>query len=246
MIFGLLTSKQTKVLPRINDRTTSFNPHGVHLLNENNANYLFVVNHYDKYKKNEIIRYVLKGDTLYYDTSFKYSSKINAVCAVSKNRFYITNDKVLNGKLVEYANAKFHTLAKGIHFPNGVNIKDDYLYYTTTLSGKVKKAKIIGVGKIEKSQKIAKIKGADNIRFYKNDLITTSHPKFRKFLKHLKNKDNPSPCDVYSIDLNTFNKKKLYSSSGVPISAVSTAILYNKQLYLAQVFEPFILAVDLE
>lgn len=237
-------SGKTTILTRINDLSQSFNPHGIHLLLEDNTKWLFVVNHYDRYKKSEIVRYQLVGDTLLYDTSFKYSSSINEVCAIEKNRFYFTNDKLFTGKIMEYANGQFYKLDKGVNYPNGVNVKDGYLYYSTSLSGKLRKAKIIAVGEIEKPKTIAKIKGADNIRFYDNQLITTSHPKFIKFLKHVKNKKRLSPCDVYSLQLENNLKTTVYSSTGDPISAVSTAIIYKDYLYLAQVFEPFLLRVE--
>jgi len=66
-----------------------------------------------------------------------------------------------------------------------------------------------------------------------------------KFIKHAASPKNNSPTVVYEIDLLTNQKKLIYANTDGTINGASTAILYNHKLYLSQVFEPWILIVDL-
>jgi hypothetical protein len=67
-----------------------------------------------------------------------------------------------------------------------------------------------------------------------------------KFLKHFKDEDKPSPCAVYSIDINTHVLDTMYLDNGTVLSTASTGLVYNGNLYVSQVFNPFILEIPLD
>ncbi|MCB0756719.1 MAG: hypothetical protein KDB98_14050, partial [Flavobacteriales bacterium] len=89
------------------------------------------------------------------------------------------------------------------------------------------------------------LKGNDNITFVDNKLVTTSHLDFLKFIKHVKDENKPSPCSVYTVDLQTGAIDTLYTDGGTVLSAASTGLIYKGNLYVAQVFNPFILEIPL-
>ncbi len=239
-----ITSNKASIIKRIGDDSlNTFNPHGIYLLKVKENKYLFVVNHFDKPQQSEIRRYLLKDSTLTFEENFSYESKINAICAVSKLHFYFSNDNVFYGKLIEYKNGKLNTIDKRIQYPNGINIKDSTLYLSTTLSGNIYAYPIDKQHTLSKPKKITSIAGGDNIRFYENTLLTTSHPSFRKFLAHRKDSSEISPTEVYQVDLSSGEKKLLFKDDGTIISAASTAILYDNSLFISQVFEGFILRI---
>lgn len=245
--FDIKTNK-TGVLVRKNEPDDlSFNPHGIHLLFENQKPYLFVVNHFRKGKKrqSEIIRYQVVNDTLIFERRFPYTSTINSVYALSKDHFIITNDKKFNGNLAEFKQNQFVKIDKHIKYPNGLNVKDSILYLSTTMSNKIYAYPILADGTYGKPKKIAKIKGLDNIRMYENTLLTTSHPKLMRVVKHFKNKDKISPSVVYQIDLSTNESKPLYKDDGAEMSAASVALIYKDYLYISQIFEPFMIRIKM-
>ncbi|MCK5136316.1 MAG: hypothetical protein KAR19_11060 [Bacteroidales bacterium] len=52
--------------------------------------------------------------------------------------------------------------------------------------------------------------------------------------------------EVFKVDPQTGESTTLYYSDGSTISAGSTALIFENHLYICQVFDPFILKVELE
>lgn len=74
-------------------------------------------------------------------------------------------------------------------------------------------------------------------------LWTTNHPCPLKFLGHKNNSASPSPIQVFKIDPTTLKSEMVYQNNGESISAASTAIFLNGNLYISQVFDPFVLVL---
>ena len=89
------------------------------------------------------------------------------------------------------------------------------------------------------------MKGNDNITFSGGKLVTTAHLDFLEFLKHVKDPEEPSPCVVYSMDLRTHQIDTLYLDNGTVMSAASTGLEYNGNLYASQIFNDFIVKIPL-
>lgn len=93
---------------------------------------------------------------------------------------------------------------------------------------------------------IFKAYGQDNIMPYGNSkLLVACHPKPLKFIAHVGNPKKKSPTVVYEVDKLTGQSKVLFTDDGGRISTGSTALVHNNKLYISQVFQPYILVVDL-
>jgi hypothetical protein len=86
-------------------------------------------------------------------------------------------------------------------------------------------------------QTIAKVHGADNLRFDGPDLLVACHLRFLDFLKHMKDSTHYSPTTVYRIDPVTKKTSVAYYDSGKQISAGSTGLIYGGYLYASGVFD---------
>lgn len=91
------------------------------------------------------------------------------------------------------------------------------------------------------------VMGQDNIMLCGNTLVVACHPKPIKFLKHAINPAKKSPTHVYTVDIKTGNEtiQRIFVDDGSRISTGSTAIIYKNKLYISQVFQPYILEVDM-
>jgi hypothetical protein len=87
--------------------------------------------------------------------------------------------------------------------------------------------------------------GQDNLRWNGNDLLVSVHPNQLKFAVNAFNPNSISPIESYSINIESGKKKLLFEDNGNIISSASTTLIYNGNLYLAQIFDPFVLKVKL-
>ncbi|MFA5815696.1 MAG: hypothetical protein WC865_08760 [Bacteroidales bacterium] len=101
-------------------------------------------------------------------------------------------------------------------------------------------------GEIEAINPAKGIKGPDNIRINNGNLIITSHSKPFKFIGHVKDKSQKSPSLVLSVDPHTGKSTRLFYDDGKLISAASVALIFNNQLVIGQIFEPFIWLLDIQ
>ncbi len=182
----------------------------------------------------------------------------NDICVFKDGSFWITNDagkrnstfeRMLKLKRSTIIHTDLHGNAKiaadNLAYANGITYKENKLYVSTTMQGKVF-IYDIGEGNLNNRKILAEVKGGDNLTWYGDDLLVTSHQKFLAFIKHVKNSDKKSPSVVYRINPGSGEKKLLYSDEGDEISAASTAIMYDNNLYISQVFDPFILKVEMK
>lgn len=225
----------------------TLNPLGISLFTKKSDQYLFVVNHFNKGKNSNILRYKIKSDKLIFERAFVTDNlSCNNIMAIDTATFYFTNDKPLGGKVYLHKNNQLKKVAKGLSYPNGLWKIDSTLYVSLTTGSKVLAYKINEDGSLSNKKKITKIKGADNFSNYKEHLIVTSHPRFLKFIKHFKNPERKSPSLVYVINPKAGKKKVIFEDKiGNLISAASTAIFYKNHLYISQVFDDFIIKVPL-
>lgn len=233
-------NKVAKPLPFETELSFNFHPHGICLVKTPEKTYLFVINHESK-DNNEIDRFIVKNDKLALDRRFtNLIGTPNDVFAVSANEFYYSDYKFFGGNIVQY-NGEYNKIVKHLNYANGIYIENNTLFFSTTLKGHLYKVDL----NTKKKQKLAKIKGADNIMEYSsNELLITSHPRFVKFVKHAINSTKISPSVVYKVSKNSKQKELIFYDTGSKISATSTAFVHNERLYLGQVFEHFILEVE--
>lgn len=239
-----------------------FRPHGMDMGLFRGNKILWVINHEDEKKRQSVLRFIIQGDTLVFDSIITHPFIVspNDICDGGNGSFYLTNDassrkstfellfKIKGGSVVYFdSNGGFQKFKRGFAYPNGIIKVDHHLYISTTRENKIFSIGLDAEGNLLKDSVIlvTKGKGWDNFSRFGDRLLCTSHIQPIKFLGHLKKSSNLSPCRVYSIHPLTKSKGMVYHTDGIDISAASTAIFYKDHLYISQVFDSFILDVNL-
>jgi len=237
-----------------------FRPHGISLSCSEEGCYLYVISHEESDVKHLVLKYRVEKDHLQFMRKYAHPllTSPNALTAMEDGSFYVSNDadkagdwkemilKLKRSQLVYCdGEANWQVAAEdALAMGNGIVHKDDVAYVATTRGGKLYQYEL-EAGKLSNRQLLAKAKGADNLRFYDDELLLPVHLKSFAFIKHVKDSTNHSPSVVYQIDPQTKSRRVIYANKGDEISATSTAIIYQGHLYLSQVFDSFILKVNL-
>jgi len=142
------------------------------------------------------------------------------------------------GNCEDYRRTKYRTA-----YPNGLAWCNGDLFVSTTRQNRVLR---YPGGKMDvRPEKVAVAAGGDNITLSRGELLVTAHLRPMLFLKHRKDPAVRSPSTVYAIDPVNGERRVLFADDGSGISAASTAIRIGNILYVCQVFDGFILRVEL-
>lgn len=261
MVWYNLNSGQQLVMERHNEpEEILFRPHGIYL----DRDLLYVISHEKEPNYHPVLVYRVNGSHLDFmeliNTSHQHSP--NALVTGAGREIYLVNDSGKRGSMIEKAlklkrasvekltkksDGKWYAemVADNLGYPAGINRIGDQLYVGDAVLHKIHVYQISREG-LSPVGEISKMKGNDNIRIYKGQLLTPGHVKPFKFIKHAKNPDKKSPVEVFLADPATGEHSTLYATDGSTISGGSTAIIYGKYLYICQVFDPYILKVELE
>lgn len=248
---------QARPLVRIEPDNLHFRPHGIDLVAAKDSLILLVVSHNDNAKEHSIIRYLVQSDTLFFLQKITHPLFVspNAVAGMTNGDFLVSNDAGKRGNFWEYLfrqkksalihcrNNNCEPTADKISYGNGILVSGKTVYRASTLPGAIYQYTLEN-GKITTPKTIAEIKGADNLRLHNGELIVAAHLRFGKFLAHMKNAEKKSPTAVYAVNPASGEKRLLYFDDGNNISASATGLIFRNKLYIAQVFDPFILEVD--
>lgn len=255
-----IITKELKVVKRLEEpNELSFRPHGMDFYN----NHLYVVLHGKEtnsawhgvgiYKWNgkELIFKKLVEDSKFHSP--------NDIAVLSENIFFITNDTKKRGSLWELILTSTFGINKGtivvcdmiqnkceyiqekLGFPNGIAIYKNQLLVATTLENKIYQFDIVNQIQLSNKKIISEITAGDNIIILNDKLYITSHPSLWKFLRHSYDTENFSPSRGYEINLSNYNSKLIFSDDGRRISASSVFLKLDQDLYIGQVFDPFII-----
>jgi hypothetical protein len=237
-----------------------FRPHGIYL----DGDLLYVISHEKEPDYHPILVYRVNGSHLDFmeliNTNHQHSP--NALVTGPGREIYLVNDSGKRGSLMEKAlklkrasvekltkksDGKWYAemVADKLGYPAGINRIGDQLYVGDAVLHKIHVYQISREG-LSPVGEISKLKGNDNIRIYQGQLLTPGNAKPIKFIKHAKNPDKKSPVEVFLADPATGEHTTIYATDGSTISGGSTAIIYGKYLYVCQVFDPYILKVELE
>jgi hypothetical protein len=256
-----IQSEKITILPRKNEPTDLyFSPHGIDLVMVNGTLKLFVVNHAEN-DIDQILIYEVKDDFIEFESAIhtKDFISLNSVAALPNGSFYVTNDSgkknanfeklfALRKSSVAYYDAKTglsKIVKKKLAYANGLAVKGNKLYISTTQKKDLLEMEIAENGDLTQIRKLPGVKGMDNITIFENYLIIPCHPKFMKFIKHMKNADKFSPAEVYAFNLENGKFAKIFNDSGENISAPATALYYKGNLYIGQVFNNHLLKVSI-
>ena len=262
-----LNLKQVNAKPiaikRLNEpRSVAFHPQGIDLLRQNGKVILYVVSNDDAGKQYSVLKYEFKQNKLYFLKQFEcpaYMTSPNAVAGKPTGGFYVTNDQNRrHSKVQAFFSSKagsvlYHDegrywirVATELAFANGIAMSEDRksLFVSTTQDHKVYRYKIKEDGNLINKKVVAHVQGGDNIKRAARQTITVAaHLKPIDFLKHRNDAKHLSPSVVYAINVHTGKRKVVFSDKGTDISAASAAVMHDGYLYIAQVFQPYLLKV---
>jgi hypothetical protein len=258
--YNLLTGEQ-QVMVRLNEPDDIlFRPHGICL----DGNLLYVISHEKEPDIHPVLVYLVDGNQLEFveriQTTHQHSP--NALVTGPGREIYLVNDSGKRGSLMEKAlklkRASVAKLTKNsdgewvaemvadrLGYPAGINRIGDQLYVGDAVLSRIH---VYGISRsgLKPLREFQKLKGNDNIRIYQGQLLIPGHVKPLKFIGHAKNPEKKSPVDVFLVDPSTGEHSILYSTDGSTISGGSSAIIFGNYLYICQVFDPYILKVELD
>lgn len=256
---NLMTEEQLN-MERLNEPAEiQFRPHGIYL----DGDLLYVISHEKEPDDHPVLIYRVDGSQLHFvdliRTPVQHSP--NALVSGPGGEIYLVNDSGKRGSILEKAlklkrasvvklekniegSWEGKTVADKLGYPAGINRIGDKLYAGDAVLHRVHVYEI-GKDGLTPAGEIRDLKGNDNIRIHNGELLTPGHVKPLKFIQHAKKPEKKSPVEVFLVDPASGKHSTLYANDGSAISGGSTAIIFKNHLYICQVFDPFILKVEL-
>lgn len=263
--YNISTGKLVKLPIEGLPESIALRPHGIDIALVNGVKTLYCVNHeknaeaFPPAGRQSILVFELKDDKVVFKQQLTDPLMIspNDVCTDFKGGIFVSIDSgKINSKweklmalkhsfVIHFDGEKWQQVGDKLRYANGVGVRNGRIFITGAQESTVVSYLMKEDGTYSDKIQIPSMKGNDNITFYGDKLVTTAHLDFLKFLKHVKDGDEPSPCAVYSIDLHTNALETLYLDQGTVMSAASTGLVYNGKLYVSQIFNPCILEIPL-
>lgn len=242
-----------------------FRPHGIDVGVVDGHVFLYSVNHekdaeaYPPKGRQSILVFELNGDSAHFHSQLTSEILIspNDVCVDYKGGIYVSNDsgernnffeklfELKRSTIIHFNGESWKYVGEKIKYANGVGVRNNRLFVTGTQENNIYSYRVKEDGTLTEKLTIPSFKGNDNITFSESSIVTTAHLDFMKFIKHVKKEEKPSPCAVYSVDLQSLKIDTMFIDNGSVLSAASTGLIYNEKLYVSQVFNPFILEISL-
>lgn len=239
----------------------AFGPHGIYIIEMNEDVLLYAINHYgDEENTNTVLVYRIGERELTFLKEYRHEWMIspNDLCVLPSGGFYFSNDKGPGDLITEnlfnkYGGSLVYCNSEGsckpvddkLAFPNGLEYRDGYLYLATTRHQALFRYDVQEDGSLENRKKINSINGMDNLIWDGDELLVSVHPDELAFVAHSVNSNVKSPSEVYAISPATGKSRLVFKDDGKRISAGSTAMIVDGNLFIAQVFEDFLLKVKL-
>ena len=259
-----LESEATGELARTNEPNAliAFKPHGMDIRKDGSSALLYVILH-DPYghmerKENAIAVYKIGRDALRFVELMEDSACLwspNDLSVIPSGDIYVTND--VPGSLAMYLRSEsseiafydarqkiWKIVADDIAFANGILAETDRVFVTATQGDEVMVFPRMPDGALGTPETVVHVKGPDNLMRYKDSLLTTAHYDDLAFLDHRKDPEKPAPSIVFRIRPEIYAKDVVYVDSGETISAASTAMIFQDNLYISQAFDPYIVICD--
>lgn len=253
-----IATDESAILPRINFPAIPFNPHGFDLQTINGVPYLFVINHYrDAASTSSVVQFKINASNLEFTKEYKNVLLIspNDLTVLSNGSFYFSNDKNSSNilDLLTNPNAGSVVFCDGnttwkkvdslIGFPNGLYNENNSLYLATSRNHALYKYEIKTDGTLQKKSTLSTINGMDNLTDFGDELLVSVHPDEVKFAMLSYIPTIASPSKTYAINKQTGKSRIIFKDDGKLISGSSTALIIGDDLFLAQVFDGFLLKV---
>ncbi|MBK6274709.1 MAG: hypothetical protein IPF58_08405 [Saprospirales bacterium] len=130
-----------------------------------------------------------------------------------------------------------------IGFPNGLYNENNKLYLATSRNHALYAYEINADGTLQNKSTLSTINGMDNLTNFGDELLVSVHPDEVKFALLSYIPTIKSPSITYAINKQTGKSRIVFKDDGKLISGSSTALIIGDDLYLAQVFDNFLLKV---
>jgi len=238
-----LTSKNVSGIPLVGF-SESIHPHGISVYRDQDAVYLFVVNHRNLGTPDQVLIFIYdqqKNQLIFQEAveDEKFIS-LNDIAGVGKRKFYATNDNgfprgsfrnTLGVLLPSFSyssvvywdgqQTKFAAEPGSFNMANGVALSNDkgklYVTDTTKNAGSLRIFNQLPDGMLQETHAVVLNSGVDNIDVHPDDSIWIgSHPNLLRFIKHVID-DKPAPSQVFSVVLPPNappSVTEVYSSNG--------------------------------
>jgi sugar lactone lactonase YvrE len=269
-IYTLDLKKETKTPVKIETNyPEKFAPHGIFFANISGVKKLYVISHPRLIGGNEhtIEIFKIEKEKLIFEATLKNELLLspNDLFVTQDGKIFVSNDVPsgsqfgqivhvllrLNSSPISYYNGKdWSLLSEKTAFGNGILIKKengkDYLYRSSHVYESVLKYELNYSSTLEPQLKLVKKielgAGADNLEEEENgNILVAGHKSNMRFMAHAGNKEKTSPTQIFRIFADG-TTKEIYSNDGEEISGASTGLSYKNNLYISQVFDPFILS----
>uniref|UniRef100_A0A3Q1C2P6 Paraoxonase n=1 Tax=Amphiprion ocellaris TaxID=80972 RepID=A0A3Q1C2P6_AMPOC len=247
-------------MPRNFDLET-FNPHGISLYTDPNddAVYLFVVNHPHHKSQIEVFKFVKEELSLVHLKTIKHELlySVNDLVAVGVDSFYATNDHYFEnqflksyvemllcqpwGNVVYYSPTEVKEVSQGYYFANGINISPDkrHIYVADLFDHNVHVLERKEDNALTRVKTVAVGSLVDNIEVdpETGDLWVGCHPNGWKAL--LFDPNDPAGSEIVRIQ-NIHSDKpqvtRVYEDDGHVLIGSSVAATYGGKLLIGTVF----------
>ncbi len=254
------TGKRTIMTRKGDPDGLKFRPHGIYL----DGSMLYVISHENEPGDHPVLVYRVRGENLEFVEVIRSPllHSPNALVTGPRGEIYVVNDSGKRGSIAEKAlklkrasvvrlekdaDGKWdaRTVARELGYPAGINRIGDQLFAGDVLLHRIYVFTITEEGLVPEEQ-IKGMRGNDNIRIHEGKILTPGHVKPFRFIKHARDPEKLSPVEVFLADPGTGQVSTLFRTGGSLISAGSAAVIYGNDLYICQVFDPFILKVRLD
>ena len=255
-----LLTRERKILTRHKEPDSLlFKPHGIFL----DGQTLYVISHEREPDLHPILLYRVHGDSLEFMELINNPllNSPNALVSGREGEIYVVNDSGKRGsimeKILKLKRASLLMLKKDslglwspqymaieLSYPAGINRIGNTIYAGDAIQNQVHVYRVSEKG-LKPQVSLKGLKGNDNIRIHDRKILTCCHVKPFRFIGHAKSSEKKSPAEVFLIDPKTGDSQSLFSTDGSQISGASTAIIFGDDLYISQVFDPYLLRVKL-
>ena len=257
----------TPHLTKLTGTPKDFHPHGISLFRgPDNALMLFAINHRsDGSSSVDSFSVVNQGGAL----SLKEIGSIqggelvspNAVAAVDRDHFYVTNDhasrtqlgRTLDDLLVlpradvlYFDGTLFHVVATGVNFPSGIALSPDggYVYVSEAFTRRLDTyARQEVSGALERVAALAISSNLDNLRFDSaGHLWLGSHPKALAMAAFRSDAAKPAPSEIFEVTLvDGIPQAATIVYAGTEIGGASVAAVSGRRMLIGSPLDDKIL-----
>lgn len=237
----------------------SFNPHGLStFLEKGGAVRVFVVNHPPHTTTVEIFKFEEEQLSLTHLKTIQHEllNNVNDIIAVGSQSFYATNDHYYSnfylrifeflfgyswGSVVYYSPTEVKEVAKGLSFPNGLDISLDgkHLFVAETAASMINVLEINPNHSLTQKKSLALGVNPDNVIVdpKTGDIWTAGCLNAWKLLPY--NPEDPPGSEVIKIE-NIFSKDprviQVYVNNGSVLQGASVATVYNDKLLIGTIY----------